>query len=54
MPHVVTRTSEFRPFKWIGYAALACAVSFVLGMGTAQHNAHETPPCTSSPVPSSR
>jgi hypothetical protein len=28
------RTSEFRPFKWIGYAALGCAVRFVHGMGT--------------------
>ncbi|MFC0545720.1 hypothetical protein [Kutzneria chonburiensis] len=41
MPHIATRTSEFRPFKWIGAAAMACAVAFVLGLGYGQHDANQ-------------
>jgi hypothetical protein len=56
MPHVITRTNEFRPGRWLSYAALACAISFVLGLGFGQHDAHQSPPspCTSSPAPATR
>ncbi|QUQ72547.1 hypothetical protein [Kutzneria sp. CA-103260] len=50
MPSQVTNSREFRPFRWIGYALLACLVSFVLGMGTEQHNTHKLPPCASTPA----
>jgi hypothetical protein len=41
MPHVITRTNEFRPAKWIGGVAVACAVAFVLGLSFGQHNANQ-------------
>lgn len=51
MPHVVTRTNEFRPLKWIGAAVLACAVAFVLGLGFGQHNANQAVAKAATPAP---
>jgi len=48
MPHVITHTSQFRPLKWIGAAALACAVAFVLGLGFGQHGTAQAKPTAST------
>jgi hypothetical protein len=48
MPSHVTTSRECRPLRWIGYALLACAISFTIGLASAPHPpAATTPPnCT--------
>jgi hypothetical protein len=44
MPSHVTTSRAFRPFRWITYAAVACAVSFVVGLASAPY-----PPVATTP-----
>jgi hypothetical protein len=41
MPHVVTRTTQFQPWRWVGFAALACGIAFTLGLGYGQHDSNQ-------------
>ncbi|ROP37422.1 hypothetical protein [Saccharothrix texasensis] len=41
---VITRTSEFRPGRWIMLAAAACAIAYVLGAASTMPDSTVTAP----------
>ncbi|MEU0468263.1 hypothetical protein ABZ215_30035 [Amycolatopsis sp. NPDC006131] len=43
-PSTVNHSREFRPLRWLGWALVGCAVSFVIGLAAAES---ATPPADS-------
>ncbi len=48
---VITRTSEFKPGRWIMLAAAACAIAYVLGAASATPDGSATAPPSVSCAP---
>lgn len=44
MPSTVNTSREFRPFRWIGWAAAACLIAYVAGLISAEPASAPAPP----------